>query len=191
VIVTCIFLNKTAAIRARPFLKAFLEHYPSPDSLRGADPKAIKETYFNTLELFCRAWWLVSLADQLLDDPPLPHALRKKTYCNARPPSEVAHLSGVGEYASDAWRLFCKKSFYADYDEDVEEEWRTLNPKDKDLRRYVRRKRREEQISLLTADITTRMAGVTLGNSPAGGTRVILGSGVRVRRVARVVASAS
>jgi hypothetical protein len=84
-----------------------------------------------------------------------------------------------------------KKSFYANHDEDVEEEWRTLDPKDKDLRRYVRRKRREEQILLLTANITTLMAGVTLGNSPAGGTRVILGSGVRVRRVTRVVATAS
>lgn len=88
-------------------------------------------------------------------------------------------------------KLFCKKSFYADHDEDVEEEWRTLNPKDKDLRRYVRRKKREEQISLLTADITTRMADVTLGNSPAGGTRAILASGVRVRRVTRVIATAS
>jgi hypothetical protein len=55
----------------------------------------------------------------------------------------------------------------------------------------VRRKRREEQILLLTADVTTRMAEITLGDSPAGGIRVILGSGVRVRRVARVVAAAS
>ena len=117
--------------------------------------------------------------------------MRSKTYRNAGPPLEVAHLTGVGEYASDAWRLFCKKSFYANHDEDVEEEWRTLDPKDKDLKRYVRRKRREEQILLLTADITTRIAGVTLGDSPASGTRVILRSGVRVRRVARVVAAAS
>jgi hypothetical protein len=116
----------------------------------------------------------VSLASQLLENPPLTHALRSKTYRNAGPSSEVAHLTGMGEYASDAWRLFCRKSFYANHDEDVEEGWRTLDPKDKDLRRYVRRKSRWEQISLLIADITTRMAGVTLGNSPAGGTRVIL-----------------
>jgi hypothetical protein len=179
------------AIRARPFLEAFLEQYPSPDALRDANPKAIKETYFKTLGLFSRAWWLVRLAAQLLDDPPLPHALRSKSYRNAGPASEVAHLPGVGEYASDAWRLFCKRSFYASHNEDVEEEWRTLDPKDKDLRRYIRRKRQEEQTSLLAADITTRMASVTLGSSPAGGTRVILGSGVRVRRVARVVATAS
>jgi hypothetical protein len=117
--------------------------------------------------------------------------LRSKLYHNAGPVSEVAHLVGVGEYASDAWRLFCRKPFYASYDIAVEGQWRTLDPKDKDLRRYVRRKRQEEQISLLTADITTRMASVTLGSSPAGGTRVILGSGVRVRRVARLVATAS
>ena len=174
-----------------PFLQAFFEQYPTPDVLRDADPEAIKEKYFRTLGLFRRAWWLVRLAAQLLDDPPIPHRMRSKSHDGNGPVSEVAHLVGVGEYASDAWRLFCRRSFYATYNEDVEEEWKTLDPKDKDLRRYVRRKRREEQISLLTADITTRMAGVTLGNSPAGGTRVILGSGVRVRRVARVVASAS
>lgn len=101
---TCIFLNKTAAVRAQPFLKAFLEHYPSPDTLRSADPKAIKETYFNTLGLFCRARWLVSLANQLLDDPPFPRTMRSKTYRNAGPSSEVAYLTGVGEYASDAWK---------------------------------------------------------------------------------------
>jgi hypothetical protein len=55
----------------------------------------------------------------------------------------------------------------------------------------VRRKRREEQISLLTADITTRIVEITLGDLPTSSTRVILGSGVRVRRVARVVAAAS
>lgn len=165
--------------------------YPSLKTLRDADLKVIKETYFQKLGLFCRAWWLVKLAGQLLDDPPLPHALRSKSYSNAGPASEVAHLTRVGEYASDAWRLFCKKSFYAGYDEEVEEEWRTLELRDKDLRRYIRRKRREERIALLIADITTRMASVTLGDSPAGGTRVILGSGVLVRRVSRVVATAS
>jgi hypothetical protein len=123
--------------------------------------------------LFRRAWWLVRLAAQLLDDPPTPHRLRSKSHDNTGPVSEVAHLVGVGEYASDAWRLFCRRSFYASHDEDVEEEWRTLDPKDKDLRRYVRGKRREEQIALLTADITARMASVKLGDSPAGGTRVI------------------
>jgi hypothetical protein len=174
-----------------PFLQAFFEQYPTPDVLKDADPEAIKEKYFRTLGLFRRAWWLVRLAAQLLDDPPTPHRLRSKSHDNTGPVSEVAYLVGVGEYASDAWRLFCRRSFYASHDEDVEEEWRTLDPKDKDLRRYVRGKRREEQIALLTADITVRMASVKLGDSPAGGTRVILGSGVRVRRVARVVAAAS
>jgi adenine-specific DNA glycosylase len=100
--VTCIFLNKTAAIRVGPFLKACLEHYPSPDSLRSADLEAIEETYFNRLGLAYRARWLVSLANQLLYDPLFPYALRSKTYYNAGPPSEVAYLTGVGEYASDA-----------------------------------------------------------------------------------------
>jgi len=80
---------------------------------------------------------------------------------------EVAHLAGVGDYGSDAWRLFCKKSFYAGHQIVVADEWRTLEPKDKDLRRYVEQKRREEQVRLLTDDVISRMAAVQLSSASA------------------------
>ncbi|KAK0960722.1 hypothetical protein LTR54_018470, partial [Friedmanniomyces endolithicus] len=74
------------------------------------------------------------MADQLLQDPPRPGIIRQKTYQNAGYACEIAHLAGVGPYASDAWRLFCKKPFYAGHQIVVADEWRTLEPKDKDMK---------------------------------------------------------
>ncbi len=56
----------------------------------------------------------------------------------------MSHLSGIGEYESDAWRLFCEEHFYASHGIVIDDEWRTLNPNDRALQRYVERKRREE-----------------------------------------------
>jgi hypothetical protein len=98
--VNCIFLNKMTAVRAMPFLQAFFEQYSTPNVLRDADPVFIREEYFRTLGLFCWAWWLIRLAAQFLDDPPIPHGTRSKSHNHTGPVSEVAHL--VVEYASDA-----------------------------------------------------------------------------------------
>jgi len=179
VLVTCIFLNKTEAVRARPFLEAFLEEYPTPERLRGADASAIGRTYFKRLGLNRRADWLVRMAEQLIQDPPRPGVFRRKSYQNSGYACEVAHLAGVGAYASDAWRLFCRRAFYARHGISVADEWRTLDPEDKDLKRYVRRKRREEQTRLLADDITSRMAAVQLSNASAPRPRSPRRSGVR------------
>ncbi|KAI4219552.1 MAG: hypothetical protein L6R36_008248, partial [Xanthoria steineri] len=145
VLVTCIFLNKTEAVRAQSFLQAFLRQYPTAESLRFADPARIQTDYFSTLGLWRRARWLVTMADQLISDPPLPNVLRRKQYANAGPACEVAHLAGVGQYACDAWRLFCKRSFYAANGLTVPDEWRTLRPTDSYLLRYVEGRRQQEQ----------------------------------------------
>jgi hypothetical protein len=162
VLVTCIFLNKTEAVRARPHLEAFLEKYPSPDALQDADPEAIRTEYFADLGLFRRAYWLVEMASQLLSQPPRPNKLKRKSYKGAGYASEVAYLTRVGDYASDAWRLFCKKPFYASYGTTIEDEWKTLDPQDKDLRRYVERKRREDRTTQEVEDVTIWMAKVKL-----------------------------
>jgi hypothetical protein len=83
-----------------PFLQAFFEQYPTPNVLRDADSDFIKEKYFRTLGLFRWAWWLIRLATQLLDTPPIPHRMRSKSHNYTGPVSEVAHL--VLESASDA-----------------------------------------------------------------------------------------
>jgi hypothetical protein len=185
--VTCIFLNKTEAVRARPHLEAFLEEYPSLDALQDADPEAIRTEYFADLGLFRRAYWLVEMASQLLSQPPRPNKLKIKSYKGAGYASEVAHLAGVGDYASDAWRLFCKKPFYASYGITIEDEWKTLDPQDKDLKRYVERKRREERTARQVDDITTWMAKVRLSKPPRSrpATSTLLVSGDSALRIPR------
>lgn len=162
VLVTCIFLNKTYAVSARPYLEDFLEEYPTPRSLQDADPKTIASVYFKRLGLYRRAWWLVEMAHQLLTDPPQPNVLRRKSGPNAGLWSEVSHLAGVGEYASDAWRLFCKQKFYARYGISVADEWRTLQPVDKELKKYVKRKKLEERSRVIEEDLARRLMATRL-----------------------------
>ncbi|KAK0770283.1 hypothetical protein LTR75_017953 [Friedmanniomyces endolithicus] len=181
VLVTCIFLNKTKAVQAEHLLGAFLEEYSTRERLRSADLKDIQERYFKHLGLHRRAGWLVKMADQLLRDHPRPHTLRQKTYRNAGYACEVAHLAGVGPYASDAWRLFCKKSFYAGHQIVVADEWKTLEPEDKDLRRYVERKRCEGQVRLLTDDVASRMAALQLSSASASCSKPALQPGLLIR----------
>jgi len=160
--VTCIFLNKTRAVKARPYLEDFFEEYLTPDMLQHADSKHIQNEYFKHLGLYRRANWLIKMAGELLRSPPRPDEYEKKSYKDAGYASEVSHLTGVGDYASDAWRLFCKKPFYASYGTTIEDEWKTLEPQDKDLKRYVERKRREERTTQQVEDVTMWMAKVIL-----------------------------
>jgi hypothetical protein len=78
--------------------------------------------------------------------------------------SEVAHLPGVGEYASDAWRLFCRKDFYAANDIYITEQWRSLRPNDRIPYRYVQRKRSEAAAPLVIppADILASQLAMSL-----------------------------
>lgn len=166
-------MNRTHASRARPYLHAFLQAYPTPQSLQGVQPLDIKRDYFQTLRFHRRAWTVVTLAQQLLHDPPRPGILRRKTYQNAGYPSEVAHLAGIGNYGSDAWRLFCKVDFYASHGIAVEDEWDRVHPTDKDLRRYVQRRRRE-QVQLSIGQETDSMIS-QLGNLQIFGEGVMIG----------------
>ena len=100
--------------------------------------------------------------------------------------SEVAHLVGVGTYASDAWRLFCKQPFYSRHGISVADEWRNLQPTDKDLRGYIQRKKYEEKyeerIRLLEEDLALRLDAVSLSDTPS---EVVVGSGDNVLHVPR------
>lgn len=49
------------------------------------------------------------MAEQFLVDPPRPNIMRQKSHQRAGYASEVAHLRGIGNYGSDAWRLFVKR----------------------------------------------------------------------------------
>ena len=56
--------------------------------------------------------------------------------------SEVAHFKGIGKYASDAWRVFCKDDLYRKAGFPVSEpEWTKVCPQDKELCAYLQWKR--------------------------------------------------
>lgn len=157
VLVTCIFLNKTKAEQAERHLHAFLQRYPTPESVRGAEPEHIRDTYFAKLGLFRRAWWIVKLANQLISDPPQPYIHRKKSGKDAGYACEVAHLTGIGVYGSDAWRLFCKERFYASHGFTISNEWKRVKTTDKALQTYIDRQRRQEMADQASDEITSRL----------------------------------
>ena len=57
--------------------------------------------------------WVIDLAKGWLSQPPKAGVVhRKSSNRKATVQSEVAHLKGIGRYASDAWRIFCKDELY-------------------------------------------------------------------------------
>lgn len=165
VLVTCVFLNQTPGDRAERFLHAFLRRYPDAEALRRARPEYIKEQYFKTLGLYRRAWNLVKMADQLITNPPRPFHVWRKSYMAAGYWCEVAHLVGIGEYACHAWQLFCKQQFYRDHGFEIVDEWRSVNPSDKELKKYVARRMATEAYAMGRGqcdDIVARMGAMSL-----------------------------
>ena len=111
------------------------------------------------------------MAEQFLIDPPMPNRMRQKGYKNAGYASEVAHLAGIGNYGSDAWRLFCKEDFYAKHDIAVTDEWKRVRTTDKALQRYIDRRWREVDIAsqfatLQISEGKSNLEGIWIGNDP-------------------------
>ncbi|KFY67381.1 hypothetical protein V496_01572 [Pseudogymnoascus sp. VKM F-4515 (FW-2607)] len=138
-LVVCIFLNKTKGERAIPAARRLLIQYPKPEILAKASYDDIK-IYFQGLGLPRRARWIIELSKGWLIDPPQAEKIRTKVWKGSiQAQSEVAHLKGVGLYTSDAWRIFCKDNMFEKAGMKViESEWKTVKPKDKELRSYLR-----------------------------------------------------
>lgn len=139
---TSIFLNRTTNGQARQSLHCFLNQYPTAASLLDVTRTAILPD-FTHLGLYRRAGWILELTSMLQGNPPRHGVLRTKSNEHDNPVSEVAHLRGVGHYGNDAWRIFCKEQFYAEQNITVTDEWRRVSPKDKCLKRHIRRCRRK------------------------------------------------
>ena len=128
-IVATILLNKTTGRAAIPTLYQLLETYPTAEALASAP-------YEDILQIIAQLGLQNSRSSRLIDlgkvwtlDPPTKHR-RHRTLNYPKPgdgsdilPNEVAgpedkdprrgaweiaHLPGVGEYATDSWRIFCR-----------------------------------------------------------------------------------
>ena len=105
------------------------------------------QPFFANLGLFRRANWLIDLAKEWLVNPPTAGVIHKKSSRDGVVlESEVAHFKGVGKYASDAWRIFCKDDLYKRAGhENKDPEWKKVQAKDKELVAYLKWRRMKEE----------------------------------------------
>jgi methyl-CpG-binding domain protein 4 len=89
---------------------------------------------------------LIQLSKVYLQEPPSMYDLRKSRTCSspqrksrffisssvAYPSTPVSHLPGAGTYALDSYRIFCSA-----HDDPTSEEWKLVQPTDKELIRYL------------------------------------------------------
>ena len=135
-LIACIFLNtkRQAAISEAQNL---LQQYPTPETLAKAQYHDI-QPFFAHLGFFQRAHWLIKLANVWLVCPPQTNKLHTKRGGKSTFRSEVAHLQGIGTFANNAWRIFCKDDLYirAGYPIAIPE-WKKVLPTDEGLIAYL------------------------------------------------------
>ncbi|KDD73430.1 hypothetical protein H632_c2186p1 [Helicosporidium sp. ATCC 50920] len=101
-------LNKTTADQVRRVIWRLFELWPTPEALAEADQEALAGL-LRPLGLYRKR----ALAVRRLSREYAGPAWR-----------DVRELHGVGDYAADAYAIFCRGA------------WREVRPADKDLRRY-------------------------------------------------------
>lgn len=156
-LIATIFLNKTTSGTALPRFRALHELFPTANDLAKV-PKEWLVEFMRPLGLYnVRAERMLSLSRAWLAFPPTPGKCfrarggypphlkgvereRKPVGEDEERDYEIAHLPGVGAYALDSWRIFCRDRFL----NREEQEWKKVRPGDKELRAYLRWKWKKE-----------------------------------------------
>ena len=167
-LVAVIFLNKTRGHVAMPVFYELIESYPTPADLAAANLNDVVDIIQCLGLQNQRAATCINLAKAWLERPPE----RGKRYRVLHYPKkddgkdiktgevideddkrvgwEIGQLPGVGAYAIDSWRIFCRdelrglptglpKELTPEVKEaDIEKEWARVLPLDKELRAYLR-----------------------------------------------------
>ncbi|TID27485.1 DNA glycosylase [Venturia nashicola] len=165
-LVAVVFLNKTRGKYAIPIFHEVIGAYPTAQALEKADPATLSKI-IKPLGLFNqRAATLVNLAKVWnLHPPTMGRRVMTPKYPNPGSHKgigplevlgddderegalEIGHLPGIGAYAFDSWRIFCRDELRAvatDWngggtsDEGFVPEWKRVLPNDKELRAYLR-----------------------------------------------------
>jgi methyl-CpG-binding domain protein 4 len=164
-LIAVVFLNKTKGSCAIPIFRQILEMYPTPQQLAEADAPTLT-FIIQTLGLQNqRAKILIGLAKSWTRNPPAKgrrHRTLHYPYQGAaqdikigeilsdddqRPGAwEIGHLPGLGPYAFDSWRIFCRdklRGLANGWNGEgtgpmFEPEWKRVVPKDKELRAILK-----------------------------------------------------
>ncbi|KAK2853314.1 hypothetical protein FQN49_005194 [Arthroderma sp. PD_2] len=158
-LIATVFLNRTKGEVAIPVLYSVFEQYPTIESLAEADFDELVSLIRRLGFQNSRAKKCIAIAKSWVTRPPKRgERYRKLHYPNksdgldvgrnevvadddARVAWEVAHLPGVGPYAIDSWRIFCRdkvRGLAMDWNgtgapEGFTPEWKSVRPKDKEL----------------------------------------------------------
>ncbi|KAB8336841.1 hypothetical protein FH972_021149 [Carpinus fangiana] len=164
-LIAVLLLNRTKGIHSMPVFFSLVEKYPAPQTLAAAPVEDIVEAIRHLGFQNQRARKMISLAQAWVETPPQKgRRFRTLNYpCEGdgkdikldevlsdddeRPAAlEIAHLPGVGRYAWDSWRIFCRdrlRGLAEDFrgtgaEPGFEPEWKRVLPHDKELRQCLR-----------------------------------------------------
>ncbi len=167
-LIACIFLNKTRGSVALPVFYKLLDRYPTPAELAAANQKDVVEIIQHLGLQNQRAKKCINLAKAWLERPPekgkryrVLHYPNRDDGKDVRPDEildeddervawEIGQLPGIGVYAIDSWRIFCrdelrglpsflpKEPTAEAQEEDLQREWTRVLAGDKELRAYLR-----------------------------------------------------
>ncbi|KAL4754261.1 hypothetical protein BDW72DRAFT_200981 [Aspergillus terricola var. indicus] len=159
-----IFLNRTRGGVALPILFQVFDRYPTIEAMAAANPHELVSMIHRLGFQNQRARKCIALAQTWHDCPPsCGKRYRKLNYprktdgrdvkageCiddeDQRIAWEIAHLPGVGAYALDSWRIFCRddlRGLAKDWkgagaaSTGFVPEWKSVLPQDKELRAYL------------------------------------------------------
>jgi endonuclease III len=160
-LIATIFLNRTRGPVAIPVLFQLFEKYPTIQTMADANHADIVTVIRGLGFQNQRANKFIAMARTWLSSPPQRGKRYRKLHypCkrdgvdigadevigegDARVAWEIAHLPGVGAYAIDSWRIFCRDILVLDETDPTtkeigyEPEWKRVLPQDKELRAYL------------------------------------------------------
>lgn len=167
-LIAVIFLNKTRGSVALPVFYELMDRYPTPADLAAANQDDIVEIIQHLGLQNQRAKKCINLAKAWLERPPekgkryrVLHYPKKDDGKDVRPDDvlneedervawEIGQLPGIGAYAIDSWRIFCRDELRGlptglpkeltpeAKEEELQKEWTRVLAGDKELRAYLR-----------------------------------------------------
>lgn len=167
-LIAVIFLNKTRGSVALPVFYQLMERYPTPADLAAAKQEDVVKIIQHLGLQNQRAKKCINLAKAWLERPPergkryrVLHYPKKNDGKDVRPGDiideedkrvawEIGQLPGIGVYAIDSWRIFCRDELRGlptglpkeltpeAKEEELQKEWTGVLAGDKELRAYLR-----------------------------------------------------